>query len=424
MKKILSLVFALLFAFCHFTLAYAQEEADKTISVPAAFEVTQNSLLLKWDAVTGAYGYKIYMKSENSKKYEFYAASFDNFYTVQKLKRASVYYFKITALFELQDGSVKESEKSKPLMALTSPGKPSSVLTTETDKNHIAFSWNKAKGADYYEIWFYSKEKGEYVFCTESAEASYKKDDLKENSIYSFRIRAVCKKEQLLSYGEYVYHYDFTCGSALPKTNSQAAKYYNDSINSLKEKDNIKITHKKSVETEAYSASKNSLLRTVKNMMNVFEGSVKKTYTFKKNSKEETTPDNIIEPLGRNASLKGAYIKSFSFKEEDGKLRFKIKLKSEEADFTGKKTEKPTYNFSVMKKLNISSLKTSPLKIINGTSYFDGAEITVIYTDANISKISIKSKCNVFSNLSVSDVDFNCEVGYTVKNVYTVKGVE
>lgn len=422
MKRVTSFFLAILLLFSINNVAFAQQE-DVTVKGIGAFEVKENSLLLKWDETKGAYGYKIYMQNDKSSKYEFYTASFETECEIKDLEAAKLYRFKISALTEKSDGKVSESKKSNALTALTAPGKVPYVVTDDIGKDYISFSWKKGKGAQFYEVWFYSKEKGDYSLLAVTEQRAFTKAGLKKDSVYSFKIRPIASKEDAIAYGEYTYHYDFTYTEDLPYTNSQAARYYNDNIYSAKEREAVKVTHKKSVETQTYSTSKYSLLRTVKNMMSVFSGSVKNTYTVKEKEKENVLM-GVIEPLNKNSQLKGDYIKSFDFDFSEDKLTLKLKLKAEQTSFTDKKTEAPFYHSSVLKKVNIHSLKTSPLEIKKGTSFFEGADITADFVNGAISNLRIKNKVKVTAQLKVSTVDFTAEVGYTVNDSYVFKNIK
>ena len=307
---------------------------------------------------------------------------------------------------------------------VTVPEKPKaikSIITDEVGKDYITLSFSKVKSATAYEVWIYSeKSNGFYLYDT-TVENTCTVKGLKKDCVYSFRIRPVNKTENGTSYGDFIYHCEFTDTEGLPQTNSQAAAYYNRKVNSAKEKEDFTLTVKKTVETEAYSTTKYSLLRTVKNMMNLFEGTLKKTYRFKKGADGTSTPVKVIEPINQASSLKGEYIKSFEFTEKEDRINLKIKLRPESTSFTAKKTNTPVYHSSVMKKVNISRLKTAPLEIKKGYCFFDGAEISATVKNGNLIRLRLKNDVSVFADLKVSTLDFGTETGYITDTIYNFK---
>lgn len=304
------------------------------------------------------------------------------------------------------------------------PKKPSvikNVITDEVGTDCISFSFSKAKNATAYEIWLYSEEADCFYLYGTTAETAYTVKGLEKDTLYSLRIRPVNTTKNGTSYGKYVYHCDFTGTEGLPQTNSQAASYYNKRVNAVKEKENFTLTVKKTVETEAYSTTKYSLLRTVKNMMNLFEGTLKKTYKFKNGTSGTDTPESVIEPINKAAALKGEYIKSFEFTEKEDRTSLKIRLKPESTSFTARKTNAPVYHSAIMKKVNISRLKTAPLEIERGYCFFDGAEITATVKNNKLTRLRLKNDVSVFADLKVSTVDFGTEVGYVTDTIYNFK---
>ncbi|MCH5194516.1 MAG: fibronectin type III domain-containing protein [Oscillospiraceae bacterium] len=109
-------------------------EAASKLSAPANVkaETTANSITLKWDAVKGADGYKVYMYDEKEEKFVKYKTTSSTSCKVTDLSKNKKYYFKIATL--TQSGSkVTEHESTKKISATTKssdyPAPPSANYT-------------------------------------------------------------------------------------------------------------------------------------------------------------------------------------------------------------------------------------------------------------------------------------------------------
>lgn len=101
---------------------YYTEQADtKALSAPSnvkASAKTATGITLKWDKVSGADAYAVYMYNSTTGKYEKYKTVTTNSCTIKKLKKNTKYKFKVVALDKV-NGKYKEGEKSAPVAVTT-----------------------------------------------------------------------------------------------------------------------------------------------------------------------------------------------------------------------------------------------------------------------------------------------------------------
>lgn len=79
---------------------------------------TKNSITLKWDKVSGADAYNVYLYNSTTGKYVKYKTVKSNSCVIKSLKKNTKYKFKISALDKV-DGKYVEGEKSDPVSATT-----------------------------------------------------------------------------------------------------------------------------------------------------------------------------------------------------------------------------------------------------------------------------------------------------------------
>ena len=81
-------------------------------------------------------------------------------------------------------------------------GKPADLKVT-TGKAYANISWSKVIGADGYQIYYSTSEKGGYKKLTTTSKTSYKKTKLKSGAKYYFKVRAYKKTQNGNVYGSF-----------------------------------------------------------------------------------------------------------------------------------------------------------------------------------------------------------------------------
>lgn len=173
------------------------------------------SLTLKWNAASGAAGYKVYMSTSSDGKYSKCATVKGTSVKISNLSASKKYYFYIIAFGNSDEKFV--SEKSKTFTTVTTPSKVTVQHMTKSGTS-VKVKWNKTscKG---YQIQ-YSTDKTfksgvKSVYVTSSGTTSYTIKKLNKNKTYYGRVRAYSE----LSGKKY--H-----GSWSSKTNTNYSKLY------------------------------------------------------------------------------------------------------------------------------------------------------------------------------------------------------
>ena len=81
-------------------------------------------------------------------------------------------------------------------------GKPADLKVT-TGKAYANISWSKVIGADGYQVYYSTSEKGEYKKLTTTSKTSFKKTKLKSGKKYYFKVRAYKKTQNGTVYGSF-----------------------------------------------------------------------------------------------------------------------------------------------------------------------------------------------------------------------------
>lgn len=100
---------------------YASEASNDKLASPdniKASAKTTNSITLKWDKVSGADAYTVYLYNASTGKYEKYKTVTSNSCVIKNLKKNTKYKFKVSALDKV-NGKYKEGEKSDPVAVTT-----------------------------------------------------------------------------------------------------------------------------------------------------------------------------------------------------------------------------------------------------------------------------------------------------------------
>ncbi|MGN1419395.1 MAG: fibronectin type III domain-containing protein [Acutalibacteraceae bacterium] len=384
-----------------------------------AYQTTETSISIHWKAAKDAENYGVYIYNEKSGEYELTAAEQKNNSQIKSLESGKVYRFKVQGFAEY-NGETVLGQMSEELIAVTACKKVSGIVTSGIEKSSIKLSWKKVSGATSYEVWMYDRDNQRFSLNMIVQANTAEIKNLLQNTIYSFKIRAVKQAQSAVSYGKFSEIYsEFTDTSGLPCTKAQAAKLYNKTVNNAKAEKDVKVSYSKQIDTKTVSCSKNSLLRTVKNIMNLFSGEISPTYTFSSGKSAGVSLNSILEPYGKSASIRGNDIKSFSAKKENGKTVLKIILKADKSSYDGVSTSQPPKNGRAVKVPSLETLRTSPIKVKSAEQAFQGAVLYAkISKKGKLESLSISCEAEVSASCRVSTVNFKTVVGYTLTEQY------
>lgn len=164
-----------------------------------------SSIRLKWSKISGAKGYTIYQYDAKKKKWKTVKTTNSSSYVVSKLKKSTVYKFKIAAY--VTSGSQKVyGKKSDTLTVATTPGKASFSSVKQGSKRNyyyrnVTLKAKKQSGVSGYQF-AYSTSKNGYYYTLNTGSSSYKVG-LRRGSTFYVKVRAYKKAGYTYYYGPY-----------------------------------------------------------------------------------------------------------------------------------------------------------------------------------------------------------------------------
>ncbi len=376
---------------------------------------------LSWDKTENAYAYKVYIKHPADEKYSYYLTTKNNALTVDNVENETGLRFKVRAFLREGDKTVN-GKFSKSVGLLSAPEGVKAIYTRSITDNSITLYWDKAQDATGYRVYVFDKEKDKFVIYKRTPRTTLTVSGLKKDTLYTFKILSYKKAEGSVCFGTYSEEYkEYTYNAgAVPHTKAQVAQYYNNHIAKLKAQQNMDVKYKKSIDTEFLSCSKNNLAVSVKNTLNLFEGTLSKTYKYVDGNYDVKSAKKLIEPYGKTASLEREDIKVYSAEKKDGSIIVRITLKSENKIYSkGGKNQKSYYD-GVLSLPNYKTLKTAPLSIEGADSYYGGGTLTLKVTDRKAAVLKVNAAVLSDITFTVADVKASTLVGYELNERYEI----
>ena len=188
-QKILSLILCLIVLFTAGSLA--AEAAAVKVGVTANFvaETTSDSVELRWRKVSGATGYRIYLRE--GKKWKHIKTVKKNKYVLEDLTASETYKFAVRA-YKVSGGKTYLADKYKTVTAKTAKmGKTPTPKASKVTKNSITLKWSAVAGATGYRVYQYKG--GKWVKIKSVTTNSYTVKSLKSATTYKFRIKPYAK---------------------------------------------------------------------------------------------------------------------------------------------------------------------------------------------------------------------------------------
>ncbi len=163
--------------------------AATLLGVPAGVTATANSansIIVRWEAVTGATAYYIYRSTTAGGNYECVGeVSYPNSYTNYSLSPGTTYYYKVSA-YKNGETSTQSSYAS----ATTLPIAPTDVTATANSERSISISWPSVTGATGYYIYRSESISGTYTQVGTSETTSYTDNSLSSGTAYYYKVAA------------------------------------------------------------------------------------------------------------------------------------------------------------------------------------------------------------------------------------------
>lgn len=399
-----------------------EEPQEKTLSQVENLSFVKSArgaVSLSWDKVEDAYAYRVFIKGDEDEKYKYCLTVKSTQVTVKNIENEGGLRFKVRA-FCYDGGKAVLGEFSIPVYALTKPANVKNIFTRTIDDSSITLYWDKAKGATGYRVYIYNKATDKYELYKRTSRTTITVNELEKDTLYTFRIMSYKRLNNSTSLGDYSEEYkEYTYNSGSePHTKSQAARYYNEHIAKLKAQQDMKVKYKKSIDTQYISCSKKNLAMSVKNTLNMFEGTLNKSYIYEGGANSEKSANKLIEPYGKDAALERDDIQSYAVTEKDGNIYLKITLKSENKIYKkGDKAQK-SYFDGVLSLPDYKKLKTAPLTIESADSYYSGGTLTLKVKEGAVSALKVNAAVLSDIGFSVSDIKAGTIIGYELKEYY------
>lgn len=167
--------------------------APKSIS----YSATENSITLKWNKVSGADAYRVFMFDSDTDEYEKYKDVTKTSCKVSELSAGKTYKFKVAALvkksgkYVLQTKSDKITTKTESAEKLAAP----TGLKASASETKIKLTWNAVDGADAYNVYKYNSSSDEYKKHKRVSGTSCNVKNLKSGTKYKFKVAAVVEND-------------------------------------------------------------------------------------------------------------------------------------------------------------------------------------------------------------------------------------
>lgn len=382
---------------------------------------SRGAVTLSWDKTRDAYAYQVFIKYATDKKFRYACTTKSNEVTIDEIEDEGGLRFKVRA-FRYHKGKAVFGEYSDTVNGVTKPADVENIYTRDITDDSVTLYWDKAKGATNYRVYIYDTKKQEFKIYRRTSRTTATVKGLKKDTRYIFKIMSYKKIDNSVAFGDFsreYKEYTYNSGSA-PHTAAQTARYYNDMIANLKAQQNMTVKYQKTVDTEFISCSKKNLAMSVKNTLNLFEGTLKKNYEYVNGVNEVKSANKLIEPYSKKPSLEKNDIKEYSVKEKDGEYIISITLKEESKLYNKGDSKQKSYFDGAIALPEFKKLKTAPLVIESADSYYDGGTLKLTVSDNRVSKLSIRAAMLTDIDFSVADVKASTVVGYELTEKYSI----
>lgn len=205
-KSLTALAIALLVAIVLSLSAFAADVGRVTGLKASA--VTNNSVVIVWNKISAADGYRIQVRENNGAWVTLSDTLETNSYVVKNLKIGSSYSFRVNA-YDVVEVSVPilgviSSEKdhanySTVVSVSNSIGKVTGLKATSTAPTKVKLTWTKVEGADGYQV--QKKVDGKWKNVKSVTTLSHTVTGLKTGSTTSFRVKAYANVDGKKVYG-------------------------------------------------------------------------------------------------------------------------------------------------------------------------------------------------------------------------------
>lgn len=199
-NKLLSLLLVVVLTLSSFTLMSSAALAK--VSGLNVYNIDDDEINLKWNAVNGADGYQVYLYNDTAKKWVKLGSTAKTYFEADDLLSAKEYKFRVRAYDKTTGGTVYSPYVT--ITAATEPDEVEGLKASAKTKTSVTLKWNPVKRAKGYQVYIYSASKGKYVRKTAVTGTTAKITGRKEGTSYKFKVRAYFKEADGTSrYGDF-----------------------------------------------------------------------------------------------------------------------------------------------------------------------------------------------------------------------------
>ncbi|MBQ8029358.1 MAG: fibronectin type III domain-containing protein [Clostridia bacterium] len=183
---------------------YGKSVTVSAFSAPAkptlSFSRSTTRIRVKWNKLSGATGYQVYMSTTSNGNYIKLGSVKTNEFLVTGLTPGQTYFFKVRGYKKLEDGVVYGSFSK--IKTATKPSKVSDIETS-AGKKKATLSWGKVYGAAAYEIFVSTNKTSGFSKLKTTDKLTFTATGLKAKKTYYFKIRAYKSLDGRKIYSDY-----------------------------------------------------------------------------------------------------------------------------------------------------------------------------------------------------------------------------
>ncbi len=171
---------------------YSTEFNGTTVSNIKARRTADNEITITWDKVSGAAGYKIFVKNGKNSVFNQKAELNETSYVFTEPNPGEGYYFAVRPYF-VKDGKRYVGKMSATVYNnefLLAPTEFTAKLDTG---NVIRLSWKKVYGADEYEVYRSTSKTGTFVKVFTGTGTTFNTENVVPGTTYYFKVKAINK---------------------------------------------------------------------------------------------------------------------------------------------------------------------------------------------------------------------------------------
>lgn len=175
--------------FGEYSNVYTTVTSPKQVTNLKITSVDYTSLNVKWDKVSNATAYRVYVWKASTGQYEYYEKAKGNSITIKSLNSNEEYKIRVRAYIEL-NGEKYFGKYSSGINALVKPSKVTGLKINKVYSDSIEIKWNNVKNVTRYRVYIDKGCTGKYSYYGSTTKNSIKINSLEEGTNYKIRVRA------------------------------------------------------------------------------------------------------------------------------------------------------------------------------------------------------------------------------------------